>query len=278
MLHGELMLRAVPELRFRPVAAGAGLAADEGGCRRGGRAAGGCRAPAGQELKCQAARDDGRRRDDRRDDGSPPRNAPPLPIALPCARLTDLAAARPLFPTCVASRNSVWNGPRSSDHRRLYIRSAAASARVHPARFPCASSRLARAKVAANVACAFRSARLTEAGVGWTSSCAPIDCGAIGPAFGFPADWRTACSNCAIRLLHGPACAVATPRPRTAATSKVAEGRLIARRRIPSISMTCSIERHRAFQGPPIGPCRRGPSADDLRVRVTIRVARRTKD
>jgi hypothetical protein len=117
-------------------------------------------------------------------------------------------------------------------HYKLYIRLAAASARVHPARFPCASSRLARAKVAANAACAFSSARLTEAGVGWTSSCAPIDCGAIGPAFGFPADWRTACSNCAILLVHGPACAAATPRPRAAATSKVAEGRLIARRRI----------------------------------------------
>ena len=64
------------------------------------------------------------------------------------------------------------------------------------------------------------------------SSCAPIDCGAIGPAFGFPADWRTACSNCAILLLQGPACAAATPRPRAAETSKVAEGRLMTRRRI----------------------------------------------
>jgi hypothetical protein len=27
---------------------------------------------------------------------------------------------------------------------------------------------------------------LTEAGLGWRSSCAPIDCGAIGQAFGFP--------------------------------------------------------------------------------------------
>src|SRR6478735_3698196 len=54
----------------------------------------------------------------------------------------------------------------------------------------------------------------------------------MGPAFGFPADWRTACSNCAILLLHGPACAAATPRPRAAATSKVAESRLIARWRM----------------------------------------------
>ena len=53
-----------------------------------------------------------------------------------------------------------------ADHHRLYIRLAAASARVHPARFPCASSRLARAKVAANVAFARCSARLIEAGVG----------------------------------------------------------------------------------------------------------------
>ena len=36
-------------------------------------------------------------------------------------------------------------------HCRWYIPSAAASARVHPARLPCASSRLARAKVAANM-------------------------------------------------------------------------------------------------------------------------------
>ena len=113
---------------------------------------------------------------------------------------------------------------------RLYIRLAAASARVHPTRFPCLSRRLARAKVAANVAFACSSARLTEAGVGWTSSCAPIDCGAIGPAFGFPADWRTASSNCAILLVHGPACAAATLRPRAAATSRVAESRLMARR------------------------------------------------
>ena len=117
-------------------------------------------------------------------------------------------------------------------HYKLYIRLAAASARVHPTRFPCLSRRLARAKVAANVAFACCSARLIEAGVGWRSSCAPIDCGAIGPAFGLPADWRTACSNCAILLLHGPACATAAPRPRAAATSKVTETRLMARRRM----------------------------------------------
>ena len=131
-------------------------------------------------------------------------------------------------------------------HYKLYIRLAAASARVHPTRFPCLSRRLARAKVAANAAFACSSARLIEAGVGWRSSCAPIDCGAIGPAFGFPADWRTACSNCAILLLQGPACAAATPRPRAAATSKVAESRLIARWRISEHLLTCSIERCRA--------------------------------
>lgn len=129
-------------------------------------------------------------------------------------------------------------------HYKLYIRLAAASARVHPTRFPCLSRRLARAKVAANAAFACFSARLIEAGVGWRSSCAPIDCGAMGPAFGFPADWRTACSNCVILLLHGPACAAATLRPRAAATSKVAESRLIARRRI---SEHLSIECCRAF-------------------------------
>ena len=32
-----------------------------------------------------------------------------------------------------------------------------------------------------------------------------------GPAYGFPADWRTACSNCAIWLVQGPACADVAP-------------------------------------------------------------------
>src|SRR5262245_16290712 len=103
---------------------------------------------------------------------------------------------------------------RALDRHKLYMRLAAASARVHPARLPCASRRLARAKVAANVVCACCSARLTEAGVGWRSSWAPIDCRAIGPAFGFPADWRTAFSNCAILLVQGPACAGALFRDR----------------------------------------------------------------
>ena len=154
-------------------------------------------------------------------------------IALPCARPIDLRRRRGrFFRPALLPGTRFGTGHVLADHHRLYIRLAAASARVHPTRFPCLSRRLARAKVAANAACACCSARLTEAGVGWRSSCAPIDCGAIGPAFGFPADWRTACSNCAILLLHGPACAAATPRPRAAATSKVAESRLMARRRM----------------------------------------------
>src|SRR5262245_9892687 len=119
-----------------------------------------------------------------------------------------------------------WSKSRPAlDHYKLYMRLAAASARVQPARFPCASRRLARAKVAANVDCACRSARSTEAGVGWRSSCAPIDCGAIGPAFGFPADWRTAFSNCAILLVQGPACAGALLKPKAATTTQAAVAR-----------------------------------------------------
>src|SRR4029079_6615498 len=60
-------------------------------------------------------------------------------------RMLDLLSAARDGPTACAQLLS----------HRLYIRLAAASARVHPARFPCASSRLARAKVAANVAFAF---------------------------------------------------------------------------------------------------------------------------
>jgi hypothetical protein len=54
-------------------------------------------------------------------------------------------------------------------HCRLYISLATASARVHPARSPCASSRLARARVVANCARARSLARLIEAGVGCRS-------------------------------------------------------------------------------------------------------------
>jgi hypothetical protein len=111
--------------------------------------------------------------------------------------------------------------PRIFSHQKLYMRFAAASDRLQPVRFPCASNRLARAKVAAKLACARSSARFTEPGVGWRSICAPIDCGAIGPAFGFPADWRTACSNCKIAVVHGPACAGTMP-IKTAAAIKAA--------------------------------------------------------
>src|SRR5262249_21926136 len=81
---------------------------------------------------------------------------------------------------------------------------------------------LGGAITALNDACARSSARLTEPGVGWRSSWAPIDGGAIGPAPGFPADCRTAFSNCAILLLQGPACADATPRGKAAPTTKAA--------------------------------------------------------
>src|SRR5262245_37356075 len=129
---------------------------------------------------------------------------------------------------------------RTLDRHKLYMRLAAASARVQPARFPWASRRLARAKVAANDACACCSARLTEAGVGWRSSCAPIDCGAIGPAFGFPADWRTAFSNCAILLVQGPACAGAMLRPKATTIEATVARRFVA------VAMCCLL--HRPFE------------------------------
>jgi len=52
------------------------------------------------------------------------------------------------------------------DQLRLYIRLASAKARIHPARLPCASSLLARARVRSNAICACSSARLTEPSVG----------------------------------------------------------------------------------------------------------------
>jgi len=89
--------------------------------------------------------------------------------------------------------------------QRIYIRLAAESARLQPARSPLASNRLARAMVAENVDCKRFWACFKEAGVGCRSSCAATDCGAINPAFGFPADWRMAASNWAISSLQGPA-------------------------------------------------------------------------
>src|SRR5262245_54517654 len=97
-------------------------------------------------------------------------------------------------------------------HCRLNLRLASASALVQPARLPRASSRLARASADSNVACALPSARLTEPGVGWCPSCAPIVWEAVGPAPGVLADWRTTFSNCAILAVQGPACADATLR------------------------------------------------------------------
>src|ERR1043166_9014065 len=94
---------------------------------------------------------------------------------------------------------------------------ARARAAVHPgsARL---SSCFACASAARNAAQARAWARLIEAGVGSRSSCAPIDWGAIGPAYGFRADWRTACSNWPISDLHGPACADEAARPAKATT------------------------------------------------------------
>jgi hypothetical protein len=133
-------------------------------------------------------------REDRRGFVSPPR-APALSISDDTT--VDFSELR-FFPELCLERATIFYSTRAYDNYRLYIALAAASAWVHPARFPRASSRLARAKVAANFACARFSALLTELGVGWRSICAAIDWRAIGPAFGFPADCRTASSNFAI--------------------------------------------------------------------------------
>jgi hypothetical protein len=116
------------------------------------------------------------------------------------------------------SRDSAaWIGlTRRTSVQGIYIRLAAESARVQPARSPLASSRLARAIVAENFACRRAWARLTEPGVGWRSNCAPTDCGAVNPAFGFPADRRMAASNSAMSPLQGPACATVEQKQRTA--------------------------------------------------------------
>ena len=134
-----------------------------------------------------------------------------------------------LFPELRLERATIFARHALVVHCRLYISLATASARVHPARLPRASRRLARAKVAAKFACARRSARLIEAGVGWRSICAPIDCGPNGPAFGLPADCRTASSNCAILALQGPACAAEMPKPKAAMQKAAAIRRSINR-------------------------------------------------
>ena len=84
-----------------------------------------------------------------------------------------------------------------------------------------ASSRLARAKAAAKFACARCWARLTELGVGWRSICASIDCRPkwAGVWIGCRLPHRS--SNCAILVLHGPACADEMPKPK-AATQRAA--------------------------------------------------------
>ncbi len=153
-----------------------------------------------------------------------PRLAPTLSISDGAA--VDFDELR-VFPGALFGTSHDLQLPRLVVHYRLYIALAALSARVHPARLPRASSRLARAKVAANFACARSSARLIEPGVGWRSICAPIDCAAIGPAFGLPDDCRTASSNCAIWSVQGPACAGATLRLKTAVNNTAANRRFI---------------------------------------------------
>jgi hypothetical protein len=75
-----------------------------------------------------------------------------------------------LFLKLCLERATILNRLALIVYCRLYISLATASARVHPARSPRASNRFARAKVAANFACARSSARLTELGVGWRST------------------------------------------------------------------------------------------------------------
>jgi hypothetical protein len=148
------------------------------------------------------------------------RRGVPSPRRAPAPSISGDAAVNfvepPLFAELCLERAMVSTSYALVVHCRLYIASASASARVHPARLPRASSRLARAKVAANFAWALCSARLTEPGVGWRSIWAPIDWDAIGPASGLPADCRTASSNCAILSVQGPACAEATLTPKAA--------------------------------------------------------------
>ena len=50
-----------------------------------------------------------------------------------------------------------------------------------------------------------------------------------GPAFGLPADCRTASSNCAILALQGPACAAEMPKPKAAMQKAAAIRRFINR-------------------------------------------------
>jgi hypothetical protein len=82
---------------------------------------------------------------------------------------------------------------------------------------------------ASNAASAPSSARYP--GVGWCSNCAAIDCGAVGPASGSFAEWRTAFSNLAIAVVHGPASTDVTPRSNATPTNKTATaGRFMTKR------------------------------------------------
>lgn len=102
---------------------------------------------------------------------------PGVPVPwLSAAAAVDFGESR-FFPERCLARATIYSHPREAHiiNYRLYMSLAAESARMHPARSPRASRRLARAMVAADIACARFSARLMEAGVGWRSICAPID-------------------------------------------------------------------------------------------------------
>jgi hypothetical protein len=81
---------------------------------------------------------------------------------------------------------------------------------------------LARVNTASNAASVRFSARFTDPGVGWYSICAAIDWGAVGPASGLFADWRTAFSNFAIAVVHGPASTDVMLRSNATPTNKAA--------------------------------------------------------
>ena len=104
---------------------------------------------------------------------------------------------------------------------------AALRARVQPARSPSASRRLARTISAKNFDFSHCPARFTEAAVGWRSSCAPTDWGAVSLRIWIAGDSSTAASNYLISALHRPACAGLKPSPKTAT---IAEPSIACRR------------------------------------------------
>src|SRR5712664_4248360 len=104
----------------------------------------------------------------------------------------------------------------------MYMRLAALRALLQPFRSPLASSRLARAIVAAKADFRRSSSCFIEAAVGCRSSCAATDWRAVNPAIGFPADSRMAVSNCAMEAVQGPAWAQVELKTRTALTTAAA--------------------------------------------------------